>query len=188
MEEASLDNELERIYKKFPFLWEGHHYHVKYLTRDYGMHQTGFIIGLENDVCKLVFKKETNSPAEPVTEYIGEKTASFKLDHSDYYLQDGWYPLTGLIVWLTGIKYQYDKNVDQDLENVSQYLQPQMDKVLDLFKLPDEVDTKLKYYRNLYKENQITVEQIREERARLQALGQDSSLEAAITSLRGGKK
>ena len=63
-----------------------------------------------------------------------------------------------------------------------------MDKILDLFKLPDEVDKKLKYYRNLYKENQISVVQIQEERSRLQALGQDSSLEAAITSLRGGKK
>jgi len=188
MKEARLDNELERIYKRFPFLWEEHNYRIRYFTKDYGMHQAGFIIGLENDVCKLVFKKETDSPAEPVTEYIGKKTAFFKLDHSDYYLQDGWYPLTGLIVWLTGIKYQYGKDPDQDLENVSQYLQPHMDKILDLFKLPDEVDKKLKYYRNLYKENQITVEKIREERARLQALGQDSSLEAAITSLRGGKK
>lgn len=63
-----------------------------------------------------------------------------------------------------------------------------MNKVLDLFKFPDEFDKKLQYYRNLYRENQITVEKIREERARLHALGQDSSLEAAIASLRGGKK
>ena len=188
MKEARLDNELQRIYIRFPFLWQEHNYRIRYFTKDYGMHQAGFIIGLENDVCKLVFKKETDSPAEPITEYIGKKTAFFKLDHSDYYLQDGWYPLTGLIFWLTGIKYQYGKDPEQDLENVSQYLQPHMDKILDLFKLPDEVDKKLKYYRNLYKENQITVEKIREERARLQALGQDSSLEAAITSLRGGKK
>ena len=63
-----------------------------------------------------------------------------------------------------------------------------MDKVIDLFRFPNEFDSKLEYYRNLHKENQITVEKIREERARLHALGQDSSLEVAIASLRGGKK
>ena len=63
-----------------------------------------------------------------------------------------------------------------------------MDKLLDLFKYTDEFDKKLEYYRNLNKENQFTVDKIREERARLQALGLDSSLEAAIANLRGGKK
>ena len=79
-------------------------------------------------------------------------------------------------------------DVDKDLENFSNYVKLHIDKVLDLFKFPNEFDKKLDYYRNLYKENQITVEKIREERARLQALEQDSSLEAAIASLRGGKK
>ena len=74
------------------------------------------------------------------------------------------------------------------MENLSQYLKLQMDKVLDLFKFPDEFDRKLEHYRNLYKEDQITVKKIREERARLQAFGQDSSLEAAIVGLRGGEK
>ena len=78
--------------------------------------------------------------------------------------------------------------MDQDLENVSQYLRLHIEKVLDLFKLPKEFDRKLEYYKNLYKENQISVEKIRAERARLQALGQDWSLEAAITSLHGGKR
>jgi hypothetical protein len=47
--------------------------------------------------------------------------------------------------------------VDQDLKNVSQYLKLHIEKVLDLFRFPDEFDGKLAYYRNLYKENQITV-------------------------------
>jgi hypothetical protein len=152
------------------------------------MYSKGFIIGLENDSCRLVFAKETNSPSQSIAEYIGRTSASFKLNNSDYSLQDGWYPLTGFILWLTGIEYEYDKIVDQDLENVSQYLKPHMDKLLDLFKSPEDFDKKSEYYRNLNKENQITVEKIRAERARLQALGQDSSLEAAINNLRRGQK
>jgi hypothetical protein len=46
----------------------------------------------------------------------------------------------------------------------------------------------LERLRNQNKENRIAVDMIRKERARLQALGQDSSLEAAIASLRGGKR
>ena len=188
MKEARLDHELERIYKKLPFLWEDYNFHVKYLTRDYGIYYRGFIIGLENDICKLVFEKESNSPVEPIRDLVGTKSALFTPPDYSYFAEYGWYSLTGLIYWLSGVEYESDKDVDKDLENLSQYLKLHMEKVLDLFRFPDEFDRKLEYYRNLYKENQITVEKIREERARLQALGQDSSLEAAIASLRGGKK
>lgn len=188
MEEPRLDNELERIYKKLPFLLQDYKFHLKYLTRDYGIYHRGFIIGLENDICKLVFEKESNSPVEPIRDYVGTKLASFTPPHYSYFAEYGWYSLSGLIYWLSGVEYEYDKNVDKDLGNLSQYLKLHMAKVLDLFRLPDEFDKKLEYYRNLYKENQITVEKIRAERARLHALGQDSSLEAAIASLRGGRK
>ena len=188
MKETRLDNELERIYKKLPFLWEDYNFHVKYLTRDYGMYYRGFIIGLENDICKLVFEKETNSPVEPIRDYVGAKSALFTPPNYSYFAEYGWYSLTGLIYWLSGIEYESDKDVDKDLENLSQYLKLHMEKVLDLFGFPDEFDRKLEHYRTLHKGKQITVEKIREERARLQALGQDSSLEAAITSLRGDKK
>jgi hypothetical protein len=46
----------------------------------------------------------------------------------------------------------------------------------------------IRNFLNLHKRNKITVQQTREERARLQATGQTSLLEAAIASLRGGKK
>jgi hypothetical protein len=187
MEETRLDNELQRLYKKIPFLWEEYGFHIKYFTRDYGMYHRGFIIGLENGGCKLVFTKETGSINQPIAEFVGGSEASFRLSHSDYSLQDGWYPLTGLIFWLTGIEYEFDKNVDQDLENVSQYLHLYMNKLLDLFRDPNEFNSKLERLRNEHKENQITADKIRQERTRLQALGQDSSLAAAIISLRGGK-
>ena len=187
MEEPRLDSELERLYKNFSFLWESHGFHVKCFTRDYGMYSKGFIIGLENDVCKLVFEKETNSQREPIKDYVGMKSALFIPPGYSYFAEDGWYSLTGLLFWLSGVQYEHNKNVDQDLENVTQYLKIYIDKLLDLFKYPNEFDRKLEHLRNQHKANQITVERIREERARLQALGQDSSLEAAIRSLRGGK-
>lgn len=188
MEENRLDNELGRIYIKFSFLWKNYNFHMKYFTRDYGMYYRGFIIGIENNVCRLVFEKETNSAVEPITEYIGTRRSLFAPPNYSYFAKDGWYPLPGLIYWLSGIECERDKNVDQDLENISQYLKLHVDKLFDLFKYPDQFDKKLEYYRNLNKDNQITVDKIRQERARLQALGQDSSLEAAIASLRGGKK
>ena len=79
MEEYRLDNELERIYAKLPFLWNEYNFHVKYITRDYGIYYRGFIIGLENKVCRLVFQKETNSPVEPIRDYVG--TNSHHLHH-----------------------------------------------------------------------------------------------------------
>ena len=188
MEEPRLDNELERLHKKLPFLWKNYGFHVKYFTRDYGMYYRGFVIGLENDVCKLVFEKETNSQVEPIRNYVGTRSALFVPPDYSYFAEYGWYSLTGLIFWLSGIQYEVDKDVDRDLENLSQYLKLHMNVLISLFMYPDEFDKKLEYLRNLNKGNQITVEKIREERSRLQALGQDSSLEAAIASLRGGKK
>jgi hypothetical protein len=188
MEEPRLDNELERLYKKLPFLWEDYRFHVKYFTRDYGMYNRGFIIGLENDVCKLVFEKETNSQVEPVRDYVGTQSALFIPQNHSFFSKYGWYSLTGMIFWLSGVQYETVKDVDKDLENLSQYLKLHIDGLINLFKYPDEFEKELERLRNLRKGNQITVEKIREERARLQALGQDSSLEAAIKNLRGGNK
>ena len=188
MKEDRLDDELERLHQKFSFLWEDYNFHVKYFTRDYGMYNKGFLIGLENDVCKLVFEKETNSSVEPITEYVGTKGSIFSPPNYSYYPKDGWYPLPGLIYWLSGVKCERDKDVDQDLEYVSQYLKHHIDKLLNLFRDPTTFASKLDYYRKLYQGDQITVEKIRAERTRLQALGQDSSLEAAIASLQGRKQ
>ena len=188
MEVSKLDHKIKRLHKRLPFLWNIYNYHLTFLTRDFGIYGKGFVIGFENDICRLVFWKETNSSIQPITDYMGKKTASFSSMVYSLSIPERWYSLTGLIYWLSDIEYETVKDVDKDLENLSQYLQLHMDKVIDLFRFPNEFDSKLEYYRNLHKENQITVEKIREERARLHALGQDSSLEVAIASLRGGKK
>jgi hypothetical protein len=188
MEEPRLDNELLRLYRKFPYLWENYGFHVKYFTRDYGMYSRGFVIGLENDLCKLVFEKETNSQVEPIRDYVGTKSAPFIPPNYSYFAEYGWHSLNGLLYWLSGVEYEDDRDVDKDLDNLSQYVRLHIDKVLELFQDPDNFESKLAYYQNLHKGKQITVEMIKQERARLHALGQDSSLEAAITSLRRGQK
>ena len=91
MEEDRIDNELKRIYKQLPFLWEDYDFHVKYLTRDHGMYHRGFLIGLENKICKLVFEKESNSPAEPIIDRVGTKSALFTPPNYSYYAKYGWY-------------------------------------------------------------------------------------------------
>jgi hypothetical protein len=188
MEKARFDYELDRIYKNYSFLWKIYNFHVKYFTRSYGKYNRGFIIGLENVLCKLIFEKETDSSVEPIKFFVGKKFSSFRPPDESYLAEDGWYPTAGLIFWLSGVQCERFKDVDQDLESVSQYTKIHMDKLLELFKDLDQFDGKLAYYRNLYKEDQITVEKIKAERARLHALGKDSSLEAAITNLRGGRK
>jgi hypothetical protein len=187
MEETRFDHELERLYKKFSFLWKSYGFHMKYFTRSYGVYHRGFIIGLENDVCKLVFEKETNSSTEPIRDHVGSKIALFRPPDDAYFAKYGWYSFSGLIYWLTGVQYESDQNVEKDLHNLSQYTQIYIENLLELFKHPTEFDSKLQYYRNLHKDNQITIEKIRAERARLHSLGQDSSLEAAIKNLRGGQ-
>src|SRR5688572_20023965 len=165
MEEPRLDNELERLYEKFAYLWKNYDFHVKYFTRAYGMYNRGFIIGLENDVCKLVFEKETNSQNEPLKDYVGTKVALFVPPDYSYFAEYGWYSLTGIISWLSGVQHEAENDVDKDLENLSQYVRLHMDDLIGLFKYPDEFETKLENIRKLYKGKQITVEKIREERA-----------------------
>ena len=186
--EARLDNEFERLYKNLSFLWRDYGFRVKYFTRDYGFYGKGFIIGLENEVLKLVFEKESPSSNASAAEHVGKNQALFIPPNYSYFAIYGWYPLTGLIYWISGIQFESNKDVDKDLENLSPYLKLHMDKLLDLFKSPNEFDKKLEYYRNLHKDDQITVDKLRVERERLKSLGQDWSLEAAIASLRGGKK
>ncbi len=188
MDEPILDIAIARIKAKLPYLWNTYNFNLAYFTRDYGMYYRGFLMGLENDVCRIAFRREYNSVNEPIVGYVGTKKSPFPITSTDYLQRDGWYRLSGLVYWLSGVDYQFEKNVDLNLQDFSEYIQPYMDSILDLFKIPEEIDEKLEHYRNLHKGNQITVEKIREERARLQALGQDSSLEAAITSLRGDKK
>jgi hypothetical protein len=187
MAENILDNELKRIHKSLPFLWDIHGFHMKYFTRSYGIYHKGYIIGIENDVCRLVFEKETTSIIETIRIYTGSKSALFKPPDYSHLPSNGWYSVLGLLYWLTGVECERFKNVDQDLESTSSYLALYIDNLLELFKFPTEFDSKLQYYRNLHKDNQITIEKIRAERARLHSLGQDSSLEAAIKNLRGGQ-
>lgn len=187
MEDTKLDRELQRIYSKLSFLWVTYDFHLKYLTRSYGMYNRGFLIGMENNICRLVLEKETESIIEPIRTFVGHKTALFLPPDYSHLASNGWYPVAGLLFWLTGVQCERYKNVDDDLESVSQFLKLNIDRLLDLFKDSDSFDSTLQYYRDLHKDEQITVEKLRVERARLQSLGLDSSIEAAIASLRGGK-
>jgi hypothetical protein len=79
MSDIKLDLELEKIHRKFSFLWEQYKFHVSFLTRDYGIYNRGFLIGLENNLCKMVFEKETGSPVESITLYIGKNALNLIL-------------------------------------------------------------------------------------------------------------
>ena len=188
MDAPILDTELGKIYKRFLFLWESYGFHVSYCTRDYGIYNRGFVIGLENEVCKMIFEKETTSPVEPVRIHVGKEHSPFAPPSYCYLVSDGWYSLVGLIHLLSGVKRGRFKNADHDLENVSRYVEPRMDMVIDLFRYPDQLDSKVQYYRSLHKDQEITLDKLRAERARLHALEVDSSLQAAMDSLSGGSQ
>ena len=186
--EPRLDIELARIHDKLPFLWQDHGFHIAYLTRDLGPQGQGFIIGLENELFRLVFAKQASSQAEAIRDYVGTKTARFDPPSRSYSAPHGWYPLSGLITLLTAVDYDYIKDVDQDIENLSEYLKLYLDLILDVFSDPAELHQKLQRHQNTHRDRAVTMQMLWEERARLQAAGQDSSLEAALTNLRGGKR
>jgi len=43
------------------------------------MYYRGFIIGIENDVCRLVSEKETSSSTEPIAEYVERNNLYLRL-------------------------------------------------------------------------------------------------------------
>jgi hypothetical protein len=186
--EERLDAELKRLHNILPFLWQDHEFHIAYLTRDHGPQGQGFILGLENASCRLLFARQSGSQTEAIRDYVGIKTAPFHPPNRSYSAPHGWYPLSGLITWLTGVDFDYVKDVDRDLENLSEYLKLYLDLILDVFSDPAQLQQKLQRHQNAHKDKPITVPMLKEERARLQAAGQDSSLEAALTNLRGGKR
>ena len=188
MEELTLDNQLERLYSKFSFLWKEYGFKATYLTSSYDMYYHGFILGLENDLCRLIFEKDPDPREHLIRDYIGKKSSSFTPPHQNYYAEDGWYSVSGLVFWLTGIQHEGHKDVDLDLDITSQYMKLHMESLLDLYKYPESFEEKMEYYRNSHRGSQITVDKVKEERARLKALGQDWSLNAALASLRGGGK
>ncbi len=188
MDNLTLDNQLERLHRNFLFLWNEYGFKVTYLTSSYDTYGHGFILGLENDVCKLAFEKDPDPREYLIQDYIGKKSSPFAPPNQSYYVKNGWYHVSGLIFWLTGIQYGGHQDVDLDLDNTSQYMHLHMESLLGLYRTPKSFEEKLEYYRNLHKGGLITVDKVKEERARLQALGQDSSLKAALASLHKGEK
>jgi hypothetical protein len=188
MPELDLDKILETLHRKFTFLWQEYSFKVTYLTSSYDMYYHRFTLCLENDLCKLVFEQDSDPRDRLIRKYIGGKSSLIPSLSQGYYSSVGWHSVSGLIFWMTGIQYESLKDLDQDLDNTSQYMKLHMDSLLDLYRDPETFEEKMEYYRNLHRKSRITVDQIKEERARLKALGQDWSLEAAMVSLRGCEK
>ncbi len=90
MEKNRLDIELKRIHNTFPFLWQSYSFRTMYFTRDYGVYNRGFVLGLGNDICKLVFEKETDSLAESIAVNVGTKNSVFAPPDYSYLSKDGW--------------------------------------------------------------------------------------------------
>jgi hypothetical protein len=80
---------------------------------------------------------------ETIRVYVGTKSALFKPPDYSHLPQYGWYIAAGLIYWLSDVQRERYKNVGQDLASISEYLRLHIDKLLDLFKYPDEFDKKL---------------------------------------------
>ena len=187
MDKSRLDSEINRLYKNISFLWDTYNYHLAFFTCDFGIYGRGFIVGFENDICRLVFLNETISSLQPRAVYVGKKTASFSPLYYSFIADYGWYSINELVYWLRDFEYEYHNDTDKDLKTVNRYLKLQIDKFHELFRNPEELDSKLEYYRNQQNENQISVEKIRDERARVHTLDQDSPLGAAIKNLQRGQ-
>lgn len=186
LQDIRLDIELERIFKYMGFLWETNGCHLTYFTRSYGVYHRGFLIGLEHQACKFLFEHETSSRRDTIKCNVGKKDSLFRPPDDELSASTGWYSLSDIVYWISGLEREYAKDIDQDLEYLGLYVQNFINDVFDLFRDSGQFDSRLDNYRKRFRGMQISVEQLRAERARLQSLGQDYSIESAIASLRKG--
>jgi hypothetical protein len=164
---------LSNIRRSFSFLWEEFGFGLTELKPRADHLNHGYEACVENESCKLVFMSEGAWLDEI---YIRTKEPP--------YFGRGLKRLTRL---LTGRKpksfYLVKAEVHEIFDSIAEYIQPTLHEMLELAKTPTLFDERLKELEAAARSNQITVEMIRAERARLHALGLDSSLGAAMANL-----
>ncbi|HKZ39869.1 MAG TPA: hypothetical protein VJ044_02850 [Candidatus Hodarchaeales archaeon] len=169
----TVDDILVGIRKSFSFLWEEYGFKFVGLMPTSGYHDYGYFAELENDWCKLAFQSESG--------YLEDICIVPKGVSSAGEFVSRWALLS------TGVerkRLQVPYTAENVLNNFDEFARPYLLEMLELAKTPELFEKRLKELEDAARSNPITTEMIRAERARLHALGLDSSLSAAVANLR----
>jgi hypothetical protein len=165
---------LSDIRRNFSFLWDDFGFRLAELKPRDGYRNSGYEVFLENEYCKLLFMSEGGILEEI---YVRTKQSP--------YFGRGLERLTSL---LTGkeLKSFYLTRTAEDeyFQSIASYIRSVLPEIMDMVKTPAIFKETIETLEATRKSEPITIEAIRAERARLDALGLDSSLGAAIENLR----
>jgi len=164
-----IDDILISMRRSFSFLWDGYDFKFVGLMPKSGSRDHGYSAELENDRCKLVFQFKSD-------------------DLEDIYVAPKGAPSVGELVSHWALLSARDirrrtrfPTAESVLDSFAEFARPYLLEMLELAKTPGLFEEKLKELEEA--SNLITIEMIRAERARLHALGLDSSLSTAMKNI-----
>ena len=164
---------LSCIRKSFSFLWDEFGFNLSELKPRDGYRNNGYEIQFENEWCKLVFMSEGGALDE-----IYMRTKNLP------YFGRGLKHMTGLLTDREPKSFiRVREGDDEFFSSIAEYVQPTLLEILELAKTPGAFKEMIEAVEATNKSEPITMEMIRAERARLHALGLDSSLGAAMENL-----
>jgi len=158
------------------YLFDEYDYKISYLTMDYGYHWFGISLELSSHKLNYHFKLSREDYSAPIRIDIAAK---------ERYSGWKWKYLPHVVYLLSGKRQKREPdNPAKDLEEQLHYIKPYLDEINTLFKEPMYFEEWV-HTKSETRNQMVTIEKVREERARLQALGLDSSIDAALKNLRG---
>ena len=158
------------------YLFDEYDCKMSYLTTDFGDRLTGIALELSSPKLNYGFR---------LYRLHSYTSIGIEIAAKEKYSGWKWEPLHHVVYILSGKRQKHiPDNPAKDLEQQGKYIKPYLDEINNLFTEPmyfeEWVHTQSEIVRHL-----VTVEKVRKERARLEALGLDSSMDAAIKNLRG---
>ena len=174
---ADISVVLNSIRRSFSFLWDEYGFNLTELKPTEGYRFNGYEICFENEFSKIVCMSESGLLDEI---YIRTKQLP--------YFGRGLKYLTKLLTQKDYDKFHRARTTDEAFDHVAAYIQPIAPDVINLAQTPTLFKETIETLESLKKSEPITLDVIRAERERLDLLGLDSSLGAALENLqkRGG--
>ena len=158
------------------YLFDEYDSKISHLTTDFGDRLDGVLIELSSPKLNYYFK---------LYRHKSYTSIGIEIRSKEKYPDREWVPLSHVVYLLSGKREKHvPDNPAKDLEQQGKYIRPYLDEINNLFAAPMHFEEWVRTQSETVNQL-VTVEKVREERARLQALGLDSSVDAAIKNLRG---
>lgn len=163
---------LAAMRKSFAFLWDDYGFKLVGLMPRSGYQDSGYFAQVENDWCLVAFQSESG--------YLDNISVvpHGKISRGEFVRR--WARLSAGEEKEPSQSSYTPENV---FNSFAEFARPYLVEMVELAKDPSLFEQRLKELNQASRSNQITVEMIRAERARLHSLGLDSSLGTAMENL-----